>query len=82
MRFYNAVDLVNQLEREKQQGKSGNPARQPVQTDAVILDELGYTNGHLHRPTWAQSRMPIDLIVSGNAMSLFHASHAASMMAS
>ena len=40
------------------------------------------TNGHLHRPTWAQSRMPIDLIVSGNAMSLFHASHAASMMAS
>ena len=42
MRFYNAVDLVNQLEREKQQGKSGNPARQPVQTDAVILDELGY----------------------------------------
>ncbi len=41
-----------------------------------------YTNGHLHRPTCAQSRMPIDLIVSGNAMSLFHASHAASMMAS
>jgi hypothetical protein len=40
------------------------------------------TNGHLHRPTCAQSRMPIDLIVSGNAMSLFHASHAASIMAS
>jgi hypothetical protein len=41
-----------------------------------------YTNSHPPRPTWAQSRMPIDLIVSGNAMSLFHASHAASMMAS
>jgi DNA replication protein DnaC len=42
VRFYNAVDLVNQLEREKQQGKAGNLARQLVQTDAVILDELGY----------------------------------------
>jgi DNA replication protein DnaC len=42
VRFYNAVDLVNQLEKEKQQGKAGNMARQLVQTDAVILDELGY----------------------------------------
>ena len=42
IRFYNAVDLVNQLEREKQQGKAGNIARQLVQADAVILDELGY----------------------------------------
>src|SRR5664279_5089824 len=42
VRFYNAVDLVNQLEREKQLGKAGNLARQLVQTDAVILDELGY----------------------------------------
>jgi DNA replication protein DnaC len=42
VRFCNAVDLVNQLEREKQQGKAGNMARQLVQTDAVILDELGY----------------------------------------
>jgi DNA replication protein DnaC len=42
VRFYNAVDLVNQLEREKQQGKAGNLARQLLQTDAVILDELGY----------------------------------------
>ncbi len=41
VRFYNAVDLVNQLEREKQQGKAGNMARQLVLTDAVILDELG-----------------------------------------
>ncbi len=42
VRFYNAVDLVNQLEREKQQGKSGNLAKQLMQVDAVILDELGY----------------------------------------
>jgi DNA replication protein DnaC len=42
VRFYNAVDLVNQLEQEKQQGKAGNIARQLVQADAVILDELGY----------------------------------------
>lgn len=42
IRFYNAVDLVNQLEREKQHGKAGNLAKQLVQTDAVILDELGY----------------------------------------
>ena len=42
IRFYNAVDLVNQLEREKQQGKAGNLTRQLVQADAVIIDELGY----------------------------------------
>jgi hypothetical protein len=42
VRFFNAVDLVNQLEQEKQQGKAGNMARQLVHTDAVILDELGY----------------------------------------
>ena len=42
VRFFNAVDLVNQLEREKQQGKSGSLAKQLVLCDAVILDELGY----------------------------------------
>ena len=42
VRFYNAVDLVNQLEKEKQQGKAGNLAKQLVPIDAVILDELGY----------------------------------------
>ena len=42
VRFFNAVDLVNQLEREKLQGKAGNIARALVQADAVILDELGY----------------------------------------
>ena len=37
MRFFNAVDLVNQLEREKLQGKTGNLAKQLVLFDAVIL---------------------------------------------
>ena len=42
VRFFNAVDLVNQLEREKSQGKVGNLAKQLCLMDAVILDELGY----------------------------------------
>ena len=42
VRFYNAVDLVNQLEREKSRGKVGNLAKQLCLVDAVILDELGY----------------------------------------
>ena len=42
VRLYNAVDLVNQLEREKMQGKVGNLAKQLCLVDAVILDELGY----------------------------------------
>jgi DNA replication protein DnaC len=42
VRFYNAVDLVNQLDKEKQQGKAGNLAKQLMFMDAVILDELGY----------------------------------------
>jgi len=42
VRFYNAVDLVNQLDKEKQQGKAGNMAKQLTAMDAVILDELGY----------------------------------------
>jgi len=42
VRFYNAVDLVNELEREKQAGKTGRMARKLIQIDAVIVDELGY----------------------------------------
>ena len=42
IRFYNAVDLVNQLDKEKQLGKAGNLAKQLTTMDAVILDELGY----------------------------------------
>jgi len=42
VRFFNVVDLVNLLEREKALGKAGNLARQLCLMDAVILDELGY----------------------------------------
>ena len=42
VRFYNAVDLVNLLEREKLAGKTGSLARKLIQVDAVIIDELGY----------------------------------------
>lgn len=42
VRFYNTIDLVNQLDKERQQGKAGNLAKQLVHLDAVILDELGY----------------------------------------
>lgn len=42
VRFYNAVDLVNQLDKEKQQGKAGNLAKRLTHIDAVVLDELGY----------------------------------------
>jgi DNA replication protein DnaC len=42
IRFYNAVDLVNQLDKEKQHGKAGNLVKQLTAMDAVILDELGY----------------------------------------
>ncbi len=42
VRFFNAVDLVNQLEQEKIKGKVGNLAKQLCLVDAVILDELGY----------------------------------------
>lgn len=41
-RGYNAVDLVNELEREKQACKTGVMARKLIQVDAVIVDELGY----------------------------------------
>jgi DNA replication protein DnaC len=42
VRFYNAVDLVNQLEKEKQLSKAGYLAKRLIQMDAVIIDELGY----------------------------------------
>lgn len=42
VRFYNVVDLANQLEREKQLGHAGRIAKQLTQMDALILDELGY----------------------------------------
>jgi DNA replication protein DnaC len=42
VRFYNVVDLVNELEREKQSGKSGRIVRHMLRHDCLILDELGY----------------------------------------
>jgi DNA replication protein DnaC len=42
VRFFNTVDLVNQLEAEARGGKAGRLATQLSRTDLVILDELGY----------------------------------------
>jgi len=42
VRFFNVVDLVNQLERERQECKSGKLAIQLRRYDCIILDELGY----------------------------------------
>jgi DNA replication protein DnaC len=41
-RFYNVVDLVNQLEQEKAAGKSGQLASRLQNIDIVVMDELGY----------------------------------------
>jgi len=40
VRFYNAVDLVNQLDKEKQQGKAGNLVKPLSVMGAVIIDEF------------------------------------------
>lgn len=42
VRFLSTIDLVNQLEIEKQLGKQGRIANRLTHTDLVILDELGY----------------------------------------
>ncbi|HSF90894.1 MAG TPA: IS21-like element helper ATPase IstB, partial [Paracoccaceae bacterium] len=42
VRFFNVVDLVNLLQREKQQDKTGAIAKKLLHADVVILDELGY----------------------------------------
>lgn len=41
-RFFNLVDLVNQLEQEKMAGKGGRLAARLSSMDLVALDELGY----------------------------------------
>ena len=41
-RFYNVVDLVNQLEQEKMSGRAGQLAMRLQNVDVVVLDELGY----------------------------------------
>ena len=42
VRFFNTVDLVNQLEAEARAGRAGRLAPQLSRADLVILDELGY----------------------------------------
>jgi len=42
VRFFGAVDLVNQLEQEKLAGKGGRLAEHLSRFDCVIVDELGY----------------------------------------
>jgi DNA replication protein DnaC len=42
VRFYSTVDLVNELEKEKREGKAGRIALALMRLDLVILDELGY----------------------------------------
>ena len=42
VRFYSTVDLVNELEKEKREGKAGRIALALMRMDLVIVDELGY----------------------------------------
>ena len=41
-RFFSVIDLVNQLEQEKEQGKAGMLASRLSNVQFVVLDELGY----------------------------------------
>lgn len=41
-RYFNLVDLVNQLEQEKLNGRGGKLATSLARLDLVVLDELGY----------------------------------------
>jgi DNA replication protein DnaC len=41
-RFFNVLDLVNQLEQEKMDNRGGKLAEHLARHDLVILDELGY----------------------------------------
>lgn len=41
-RFFNLVDLVNQLEQEKAAGRSGRLVETLLRHDLVVIDELGY----------------------------------------
>ena len=42
VRFFSTIELVNALEKEKQQGKAGQIAARLMHTDLVVLDEMGY----------------------------------------
>ena len=41
-RFFNVVDLVNQLETETRNGRQGRLAEHLTRMDFIVLDELGY----------------------------------------
>ena len=41
-RFFNLVDLVNQLEQEKAAGRGGRLAETLQRHDLIVIDELGY----------------------------------------
>ena len=41
-RFFNLLDLVNQLEHEKAAGRSGRLAEKLMRHDLIVVDELGY----------------------------------------
>jgi DNA replication protein DnaC len=41
-RFYSVVDLVNQLEAEKRNGRAGRLAQRLCGLQVIVLDELGY----------------------------------------
>ena len=42
VKFWNLVDLVNELEAEKEQGRTGAIARKLKYYSLVVLDEMGY----------------------------------------
>jgi len=42
VRFWNLIDLVNELEKEKEQGKAGEIMHRMNRFSLIILDELGY----------------------------------------
>jgi len=42
VRFFSTVELVNALDQEKAQGRSGQIANRLIHSDLVVLDELGY----------------------------------------
>ena len=41
-RFFNLVNLVNQLEQEKAAGRSGRLCEKLLRYDLIVIDELGY----------------------------------------
>src|SRR3984957_14117685 len=63
-RFFNLVDLVNQLEQEKAAGKSGRIVEALLRHDLVAIDELGYL-------PFSQSGAQLLFSASGGAL-LFH----------